>query len=85
MYLIVSQAIHDAEAVLAHAQKKAEASKEALAQVQLLATCTFFFTLSNFHLLFSLAGIDYKKSLISSRDKRRQNKWALVRLILLNT
>ena len=43
MYLIVSQAIHDAEAVLAHAQKKAEASKEALAQVQLLATCTFFF------------------------------------------
>ena len=45
----------------------------------------FFFTLSNFHLLFSLAGIDYKKSLISSRDKRRQNKRALVRLILLNT
>ncbi|XP_015755479.1 PREDICTED: putative IQ motif and ankyrin repeat domain-containing protein [Acropora digitifera] len=35
MYLIVSQAIHDAEAVLAHAQKKAEASKEALAQAKL--------------------------------------------------
>ena len=50
----VSQAIHDAEAVLAHAQRKAEASKEALAQVQLLATCIVFLTVSNFHLLFSL-------------------------------
>ena len=86
--IIVSQAIHDAEAVLAHAQKKAEASKEALAQVQLLATWTVFFfggggvsQLYIFHLQFSSAVIDYKKSLISSRDKRRQNKWALVRFV----
>lgn len=32
---VTLQAIHDAEAVLAHAQKKAEASKEALAQAKL--------------------------------------------------